>query len=463
MNERNISKKTFASAILILVVLILLSGLLTWIIPTGSYERAIVDGEQVIVPGSFKFTDQERLPVYKWAAAPVSVLWTSDGVLIIAIIIFLLVIGGAIHVLNEARILSTIITSVVKRFKDKKYVLMGLIVFIFMCLGAFIGIFEEIVPLVPLMIALAIELKWDVLTGLGMSLVACGFGFSAAVTNPFTIGIAQEISGVPMFSGAGYRLLIFFITYIVLMAFLMLYTKRIKPEAQSTVDSGVRAEGAPIDNRKGVIWFAVVTCFMVCLVLLSPVVPAISAYNLPIIALLFIISGVGGGLLSGLSLREVGQKFFKGALFMSPGIVLILLASGVKHIIATGGIMDSILYYASGWIASSTKINAVLGIYFLVLVLNFFIGSGSAKAFIVMPIIAPLLDMIGISRQMGILAFQFGDGFSNIMYPTNAVLLISLGLASVSYPKWFKWIFKIQLVMVILSIGLLWLGLKLNY
>lgn len=123
--------------------------------------------------------------------------------------------------------------------------------------------------------------------------------------------------------------------------------------------------------------------------------------------------------------------------------------------------MDSILYYASGWIGSSTKFNALLGIYLLVMVLNFFIGSGSAKAFIIMPIIAPLLDMIGVSRQMGILAFQFGDGFSNILYPTNAVLLISLGLASVSYPKWFKWIIKIELVMAILSIGFLWLGLKL--
>lgn len=462
MNEANISKKTFASAILILLVLILLSGLLTWIIPTGSYERAIVNGEQVIVPESFKFTNQERLPIYMWAAAPILVLLTSDGVLIVAIIIFLLVIGGAIYVLNEAQILSTIITNVVKRFKDRKYVLMGLIVFIFMCLGAFIGIFEETVPLVPLMIALAIELKWDVLTGLGMSLVACGFGFSAAVTNPFTIGIAQELSGVPMFSGAGYRLFIFFITYIALMTFLILYTKRIKPEAQVIDGSNAKAKEIHRDNRKGVVWFVVVTCFMVGLVLLSPMIPAISEYNLPIIALLFIISGVGGGLLSGLSLKEVGQKFLKGSLFMSPGIVLILLASGVKHIIATGGIMDSILYYASNWIGSSTKFNALLGIYLLVLGLNFFIGSGSAKAFIIMPIIAPLLDMIGVSRQLGILAFQFGDGFSNILYPTNAVLLISLGLASVSYSKWFKWIIKIQLVMVVLSIGFLWLGLKLG-
>lgn len=148
---------------------------------------------------------------------------------------------------------------------------------------------------------------------------------------------------------------------------------------------------------------------------------------------------------------------------MLPGAVLILLANDVKHIIVTGKIMDTILYDISEQIIHLSPFNAILMIYLVVFILNFFIGSGSAKAFLVMPLIVPIMDMMNISRQMSVLAFQFGDGFSNILYPTNVVLLIGIGLANVSYVKWFKWVLKYQIVMLIISIIFLWIGLNVGY
>jgi len=453
----DISKKSFLSAVVILLVLLIAAGFLTQVIPMGQYDYQIVEGKEVLIADSYHAFDGDRLPVYKWFTAPFDVLFADGSVIIIMIIIFLMIIGGAIHLLNETHVLSTLIQSIIDRFENKKKILIYMITFIFMSMGALVGIFEEVVPLVPLMIALSIALGYDLMMGLGMSVLATGLGFAAAISNPFTIGVAQQLSGVTMFSGAGYRVIIFVCTYIILNIFLSLYGKRIY-KAPSTIDQfHVKGEKA------AVLFFLVVIGLLGIMIALTPFVPLISSYNLPLIALLFLVAGIGCGLLSKEGIINTLTIMFKGSVNMLPAVILILIASGIKHLIQSGMIMDTILHEVSGLITNNPPFVSVVIVYLLVLFLNFFIGSGSAKAFIVMPIIAPLMDMVGISRQMGILAFQFGDGFSNILYPTNAVLLIALGLAGVSYGKWFKWILKLQLVLVFMSLVFLAIGLLIRY
>ena len=458
MDEKlNIGKKTFISAALILFVLLIGAGILTQVIPMGNYQYTIENGQSVIVPDSFSYIDGERLPIYKWFTAPIEVLFSSEGLIIITIILFLLIVGGAIHILNEVNVLKTIIDNVVIKFKSKKYLLIRIIILIFMSLGAFIGIFEEIIPLIPLVISLSIALGFDVMTGLGMSLLATGFGFAAAVSNPFTIGVAQKVADIPVFSGALFRLIIFIFTYLILSAMLIKYAKKVEKKEKQNIE--IKEAG----NKKAVKWFIFCTIIMIAMILLSPIVDVISSYNLPIIGLLFLMSGIGCGVLSKYSFKNTLKLFVSGTKTMLPGILLILLATGVKHIIQTGNIMDTILNYASIKVLSSSPFVSILFVYLLVFVLNFFVGSGSAKAFIVIPIIAPLMDMIGTSRQLAILAFQFGDGFSNILYPTNAVLLIGIGIAGVSYTKWFKWVIKYQIIIGLLSIVWLFIGMKIGY
>lgn len=452
----DISKKTFISAVIILLVLLISAGILTRILPMGQYEYEVVNNVETMIPNSFHFIDEAPLKISAWFLAPIAVLFTDEGVIVISIILFLMIIGGAIHVLNEVKVLETLIQKIVNKFKNNKRILIRIMTFIFMALGAFVGIFEEIIPLVPMIIALSIALGYDVFMGLGMSVLATGLGFAAAISNPFTIGVAQKISSVPMFSGAGYRFIIFIVVYIILNIFLDRYGKKIEKETKELKKFKM------IASSGAMLWFLVTILLLIVLIILSPFVPLISSYNLPLIGLLFLFAGLGCGFLS-----KKGWETFKlfglGALNMFPAVILILLATGIKHIIQTGHIMDTILFYASEFILNSSSIVAILIVYALVLFLNFFIGSGSAKAFIVMPIIAPLMDMIGISRQMAVLAFQFGDGFSNILYPTNAVLLISLGLAGISYTKWFKWIIKLQLVLVVMSFIFLAIGLAIGY
>lgn len=451
-----IGKKTFLSAIVILFVLLIASGIFTSILPMGSYEYLEVDGVMTIIPDSFQFIDGQRLSVVDWFLAPITVFFTDEGIIVISIILFLLIIGGAIHVLNDVKVLESLIYKVVNKFKDKDHILNYVITFIFMALGAFVGIFEEVIPLVPMMIVLSISLGYDKMMGLGISVLSIGLGFAAAISNPFTLGVAQKLSQIPVFSGALFRVLFFITTYVILNIFLRWYGKKVKKDANE--ETAVKSV-----ESKALNWFMFMMGVLVVLIVITPFVPAVSSYNLPLVALIFLLSGIGAGLLSELKLVGTLRSFFKGAVNMLPAVILIMLATGIKHIIQSGHIMDTILFYASRWILSSHPFMAIIMVYLLVLCLNFFVGSGSAKAFIVMPIIAPLMDMIGVSRQLGVLAFQFGDGFSNILYPTNAVLLIALGLAGISYTKWFKWIIKLQLVLALVSVVFLGIGYLVGY
>ena len=196
-----ISKKAFIQSALILLFLMIVAGVLTRVLPAGLYERQVIDERTVILPDSYQVVDRPDYPMWRWVTAPVEVLWGDDAMVVIAIIIFILLVGGAFAVLDKSGILRSALASIVRRFGKRKYLLLLVISFFFMSLGAFLGLFEEIVPLVPLMIALSYSLGWDALVGLGMSILATNMGFSAAITNPFTIGVAQKLAGLPLFSG----------------------------------------------------------------------------------------------------------------------------------------------------------------------------------------------------------------------------------------------------------------------
>ncbi|QMS84658.1 hypothetical protein [Candidatus Xianfuyuplasma coldseepsis] len=453
-----IQKKVFISAIVILVVLLIGTGIITYFIPSGSYRYELIDGVKTIIPGTFQYTDTGNIAFWRIFTAPFEVLGAEGNVIIIAIIVFLLIIGGSITVLNKVGIIEHIIYKIIDTFQDKKYVLLSVITLIFMSIGAFIGVFEEIVPLVPIMIVLSKKLGWDTKIGLGMSILATGFGFSAAVTNPFTIGVAQELAGLPIFSGFLYRLVIFFIVYGLLIGFLLVHAKRI----DQTVNEEISTEHT-VPNKRALLWVFLWLGIMIISIVVSPFVAFLQDYNLVLIALYFLIAGIGVVLL-GFEDKKVGFKaYLNGSLSMAPGVILILLATGVKHIITISGVMDTILYNLVVVVENDPKFIVLSGAYLFTLLVNFFIGSGSAKAFLIIPILNPLLDLSAIPRQLGVLAFQLGDGFSNLFYPTNAVLLVSLGLANFSYVKWFKWTVILQVIIVVLSLLFLWIGLEIGY
>ena len=379
--------------------------------------------------------------------------------------------------LDKSGILRSAIARIVKAFGPRKYLLLLALSFFFMLLGAFFGIFEEVVPLVPLMIALAYFLGWDSLTGLGMSILATNLGFSAAVTNPFTIGVAQKLAGLPLFSGAWLRIVIFIVIYAVFAVFIVQYARRIerKPEASPVFaeDQAGRAkyrvaslgelEGAAPKLGKALGWFAVFVVLIVLTLLGSPFILGLSDFSLPLVGLLFFAGGLGAGWLSGTRGRALWGAAGEGISGIAPGILLILMASSIKHIVVHGGIMDTILYGASRAFSQASPLGAALLVYVLALGIEFFVASGSAKAFLMMPILLPLADLVGVTRQVTVLAYCFGDGFANLAYPTNPVLLICLGLTVVSYPKWLRWSLKLWFWILLVTFAFLALGVAIKF
>ena len=471
-----ISTKAFVSSIIILLVLMILAGTLTYVIPRGSYDRVEIDGNEVIVPDTYVANDSAPYPVWRWFTAPVEVLFSSDAVTVIFIIIFIFIIGGVFTVLDKCGMLKYIMMVLVRRFSGAKYTLMAFLMLFFMLFGSVFGIFEELVALVPIVIVLSYALGWDSLTGLGMSALAAGFGFSAATMNPFTLGVAQSLVGLDTFSGLAFRVGFLAVCYLTLYFFVSRYAKKVErsPEKSHVYleDSEGRAKYSDVEaigalpNEKQLARTAIVfgaSIFLVILyVVLGFFIPALASLSMPVMALFFLAGGLIGGALSGYG-GNILRDFLRGVGGIAPSAILILMAMSVKLIITNGGVMDTILYYVSGAMAGMGSYGAAIMIYLVVLVLNFFVGSGSAKAFLLMPMIAPLSDLVGLSHQIAVSAFCFGDGFTNLLYPTNPLLMIALGVTVVSYPKWFKWTLPIQLCMLGISILALCLAVFIGY
>jgi uncharacterized ion transporter superfamily protein YfcC len=477
-----IGLRSFIGAFCILLALMILVGVLTRVIPSGSYDRTVEQGRTLVVPGSYHQVEKPRYPVWRWFTAPVEVLGGSDNLTVITIILFLVFIGGAFAVVEKGEILKHILAVFVARFQRRKYLLMACVMFFFSVCGGILGIYEEAVPLVVFIVPLAHALGWDSLTGLGMSLLALAFGFAASVTNPFTVGVAQSIAGLPLFSGSGLRLVFFFTTYVVVFLFVARYARRVERDpARSLVwkeDRALLGAAAPSYGqaadpsksaamRKATLWLsawmALTLLFIIAMVALRDVLPALSTYAFPAVGVFFLVSGLGSGLRAGMGARKTFSAFLKGVVNILPAVVLILMALSIKQIFVEGGIMDTVLSVASTAIAGAPKLVAAFLVYLSTLILEFFVGSASAKAFLMMPIIAPLADLVGITRQSAVLAYDIGDGFANMFYPSNALLLIALGLTVVGYPKWIRWTLPLQGIMFVVSMLFLAFSVAINW
>ena len=472
-----ISKKAFLTSFFVLLALMVGAGILTAVVPSGQYAR--VEGEYglQVVPGTYAAGEKAAYPFWRWLTAPFEVLASPDGLQAIVIILFIMIVGGAFAILDKAEVLKEAVAMIARRFASRRYLLLALVTLFFMGIGSLLGIFEETIPLVPVAVALAASLGWDIYVGLGMSILATGFGFSAAIANPFSIGTAQRLSGVALFSGAGFRIIVF--VCIFALYYLWLSTKARRSEksgryrqaladvvssasADTYSSTAPRADGK-LKPGKGAVFFGISLLALIVVILVVSLTRTLADYSMPIIALIFLIAGFGSGLVAGLSFKTCFKAFGSGVVGILPGVVLILMAMAVKHIIVSGGIMDTILFAAAGIIGESSGYGAAALIYLFTLGMNFFIGSATAKAFLLMPILAPLADLAGISRQLAVQAFAFGDGFSNMIYPTNAVLLIALGVAGLSWPDWFRKTWFLQVLTLILTMGLLMIAVLIGY
>lgn len=458
----NLSIKSFLTAILVIFVLMIASYCLTLTIPGGTYARITDANGNLIIDtaGGFSYV-QGGIPFWKWICSPVLVLAAPGNGTLIAVIIFLLVIGGVFNSLDRCGLMKYMLDTISHRFGGVRYRLMDIIILFFMAMGSMIGSFEECVPLVPIVTALSVKLGWDKLTGVGMSLLAVGCGFAAGICNPFSVGVAQQLAGLPMFSGAWLRILSFVLIYILLRGFIRHYAGQIEQPLDITAQLDSFRQEPRMD--RSLLSFSSILGAGIAVILCSGFIPALQDYTMIIVAVMFLLAGIISTLASGMSAGKLLKTSLEGVVSIFPAVLMILMASSIKFTLEEAHILDTILHGAVMLAETMPKWSVILFIYLIVLVMNFFISSGSAKAFMLIPLIAPMAQIFDISTQLCVVAFAFGDGFSNVFYPTNAALLISLGLVDLRYSDWFKWSWKFHFLNLILTNILLLFGLAVGY
>ena len=466
----SLNSRSFISVVIILVLMIATCGILSAVIPQGHFTRT-PEGE--IIAGTYTQGEIKPISIWKILSAPLRVFVADGGITIIMISIFLLIMSGVFNLLDKTNGIKVIMNKMVAKFGDKKRLVIAICILFFMLFGSLFGLFEELVTLLPFMIIFMLSLGLDSMTGLGVCLLAACFGFSAAITNPFSIGIASSFAGISTSSGMWLRIIFFTLTYGVVCLFVLNYAKRIsaKPDCSLTYQIDIEkrkslilssTEESPKEKlifKTYLIFFIVQFAVLISVALIRP----ISGYAVPILAVSFLLGGIIAGLVVEDKKLNVFIHLGKGALSMLPAILLIALASSVSLIMTESGILDTIMNGVINFLRDKDPFVSIIYIYLLILILQVFIGSASAKIFLVMPILLPICTALNISPNLLILVYCIADGFSDVFLPTNPVLLIGLSMANVSYGKWVKWTWKIQLAILVLSLGILFFGVSIGY
>ena len=458
------------TVVALLVAVLIFCGSLSYFVPQGAFQR---DADNNIIPGTYREGEVEGIAFWRVLTAPVRVFASEDALTIIMISIFLLVMSGVFNLLDKTGGIKSFISSIMRSLRGNGKPAVCIMVLVFMLFGSLFGMFEELVTLLPLIIVFMLSMQMDTMIGLGACLMAACFGFSTAITNPFSVGTAAQLAGIHVSSGVWLRILFFVIVYFLLCVFLLGYLKKIRRDPVSsptyeidrqkreTLMSQWSESGA--DQQRIFRVYAVFFAIQGVLLVAIACIRAISGLAIPILAVSFLVSGLIAGRCVCKNFRNVLTWFLQGAAAMLPAVAMIALASSVKLVMAESNIIDTVMYTVLQLLEGKSRFVMILLIYVLILFLQLFIGSASAKIFLVMPIVLPITNALGISPRLVILTYCMADGFTDVIMPTNPVLLIGLAMANVSYWKWLKWTWKLQLLLLAVSVLVLLFGVMIGY
>jgi uncharacterized ion transporter superfamily protein YfcC len=445
----------------LLFAILSLIALATWLVPGGKYETHLVNGKQLVDPASFHYVANAPQGLVALMKAPI-----KGFVEAAQIIGFVLVVGGAFAVVQRTDAIDTSIRSIARMHEHSALVRAALIpvfVTLFSLGGATFGMNEEAIPFVLIFVPLALALGYDTIVGVSIPFLGSQAGFGAAFLNPFNVGIAQGIAGVPLFSGIGYRLIVWVAATSVTIVFLMWYAARVKqnPMLSPTyvLDQARRQEhpaaapsGQPGDRMMGR-HKAVLAIF--ALALGSMVIGVVKFdWYIDEIAALFLSMAIVVGIVGRLGPDNWVAAFMQGAKDLAPTALVIAVARGTMILARDAHIIDTMLHGLMPLVQSSHPVFAAQKMYLIQSVINFFIHSGTGQAALTMPIMAPLADLVGVTRQTAILAFQLGE-LSTPMIPTSGITVGVLALARVPWLTWARWMIPLQLIYLVLALALL--------
>lgn len=446
--------------VLIFSILILVT-ILTWILPGGRYERVEKDGREYLDPDSYKAVQSMGQDPMKLLMAPLKGFVSAAN-----IIGFVLIVGGAFFVIQKTGAINSFIHAIARLHKKNKWMqrlTIPVFMTIFSFFGASFGMSEEIIPFILIFVPMAISIGYDSIVGTAIPFVGAGVGFAGAFLNPFTIGIAQGVAELPPFSGITYRIICWLLVTIIAIIFISRYATGIKRNIQLSpvykIDqywrdhlqtSSKEESNQSIEKHH----FAIILLFLVAIIILVIGVTKLGWYITELSAL-FLGLALITGIIGKLSADKIAETFIEGARELAVVAFIIALAKSILVLASDGQIIDSILHGLSSLVQGAHPIVAAQLMFVVQSMINVFIPSGSGQAALIMPIMAPLSDLLEVTRQTAVLAFQFGDGFTNLIIPTSGVTMGVLGIAKIPYEKWFSWMLPLQLILFITGLLLL--------
>ena len=467
-NLIDISEKTFIQVVLLLAALMVVAIVLTYLVPKGEFGTLPDGGTDFL--SYTRRADLTGIPLLQGIFAPVLVFFSSDGLTLIMLSLFLIVISASFQVMNDAGGIRLLIGAVSERFKTRRALLLVLISFLFYCFGSFLGLFEEMLTMFPIVASLCVLLGYDSFTGFLCSIIACGFGFASAITNPFTVLLASNIIGVNPMLKIWFRLLVFVVMFPLLLGFLFLYLRRIAKDPAASVtlrhDEALRRNALEENEqpqRSGRIrlTYAIFLLTALALIIFSSMSEALRDFSVVILIAYFLIGGIIAGYLAMGDLKAVLGSFGRGLVSVLPTIVFIAMAASIKYIFDRGAILPTIVHQINVMAEGKSPFGIAMSIYLIVLVLEFFISSSTAKAILVMGLLSVV--NVGLSKSMMVLLYTFADGYTNVLFPTSPVLLIALSMMELDYFAWIKKSWPLFIANFILVLGFIALGIIVGY
>ncbi|MEG3042838.1 MAG: YfcC family protein [Clostridium sp.] len=461
-----VKKKKFKMphSLVIIAIIVFVAAILTWIVPAGEYAKIVNSaGKKVIDAESFKYIANTPVNIFEIGN------YAINGYIETASLIFVILFSGAaFNVIVASGALQSLIAMVSKKLSSKETIFIPIVTLIFALICTTQGV-NTFIGFAPVMVMFARVLGFDSIVGAGIILLGGAVGFSTGTLNVNTTIVAQNIAGLPPYSGIGYRAFCFVVFYIVTNIYLIRYAKKVRlnPESSHMYDLDLASESdkgdagefdKPMDIRK---WLVIFTLFALLGVIVYGGIRL--DWDLEETASIFIWMGIIAGVCAGFGPSKIAKCMVEGAKKMIGAALIIGLARSVSGILTAGNIMDTCIYGMAKVLGLIPAYIQGAAMYIANLILNLFITSGSGLANTVMPLFVPLADLVGVTRQSAVLAFNFGDGFGNYVLPTSSALMGILGAANIPYDRWMKFMWKLFLIWVVVGCALMVVAQMINY
>lgn len=422
----------------ILVAIILIAAAATYFVPAGEFNRYEdkTTGKTLVEAGSYHTIASKPINPLKIPVAIYTGIVDSAPILT-----FMLIIGGAFQIITSTGALTALCKKLSKTFSKKKYFVIPVFLTIFSIFGFTMGMSSEVMIFVPIGITLAMLLGLDKVTGTAMIALGAAIGFTAGILNPFNVGVAQDIAELPLFSGMGYRIFILIVLLAATSAYIICYAKKVASNPKNSIIYGIKEDqeytfddvSDTMSKRQIGVLVIMVACFGILIYGLSKL-----GWYFEEMSALFIFMGIICGFVNGYGPSRIAKEFGEGAKGIVVGCLIIGIARTVEVILSDASILDTIVYGIVNIVGVLPNSIKAVGMFLCQSLINCVIVSGTGQAAVTMPLMVPVSDLAGISRQTAVLAFQLGDGFSNSVLPMSSSLMGYLAVSKIPYSKWLK-------------------------